>query len=179
MSRTPDRRVRRTQKALHAALLALIQERGWDAVSVQDVCRRADVGRSTFYLHFADKEELLVSGFGDLRTAMREHVAKGGPLAFATALLEHAREYHPLLKALAGRRTANAVQRGFIEVVKDLVAEDLPAGPMHAIAVSYVAGALWELLQWWLEQRKPPPAAELAAAFKRLTLPVLRAVQRS
>lgn len=175
-----DRRVRRTQHALHRALIQLVQERGWDAVSVRDVCERADVGRSTFYLHFADKEELLVSGFGDLLVTMRGHAvaAQGEPLAFTTALMEHARQYHPLLRALVGRRTGLAVQRGFMNVVKDLVRDDLRAGgtpsQQQEITVSYVAGALWELLHFWLEQRKPPPVAELAAAFKRLTLPVLR-----
>lgn len=178
-----DRRVRRTQRALHEALLQLIKERGWDAVSVRDVCELADVGRSTFYLHFADKEELLVSGFDDLLIALREHAAKanGEQLAFTTALMDHAREYHPLLKALIGRRTGLAVQRGFMDVVKTLVTDDLrnaaPLGPNQELAVAYVAGALWELLHWWFEQRKPPPAAELAATFKRLTLPVLRAAR--
>src|SRR6185437_2006254 len=66
-----DRRVERTQRALREALIRLVLERGWDDVSVQDVCARANVGRSTFYLHFADKEELLVSGFGGLQEALR------------------------------------------------------------------------------------------------------------
>lgn len=45
-----DRRVRKTRRLLHEALVTLILERGWDAVSVRDVCERADVGRSTFYV---------------------------------------------------------------------------------------------------------------------------------
>jgi len=178
-----DRRVRRTQRALREALIQLVKERGWDAVSVRAVCARADVGRSTFYLHFADKEELLVSGFADLRAALRQHAAKanGESLAFTSALMEHAREYYPLLKPLVGRKTGLAVQRGFMDVVKDLVTDDLRKGPQlspaQQIAVSYIAGALWELLHWWLEQRRPPPAVELAAHFRRLTLPVMRAAR--
>ena len=66
----PDRRVLRTRRQLRTALINLILERGWDAVSVSDVCARADVGRSTFYAHFADKEELLFSGFEELHATL-------------------------------------------------------------------------------------------------------------
>jgi AcrR family transcriptional regulator len=182
----PDRRVQRTQRTLREALIRLILERGWDGVSVQDICERADVGRSTFYVHFADKEELLVSGFGDLRKMLRAHLspASGEPLGFTIALIEHAREYEPLFKALVGRRTALAVQRSFMDVVTELVEEDLvhggaPPSPVREVAVSYVAGAFWEILRWWFEQRKPLPAAEIGGMFKRLTMPVLREVRRS
>jgi AcrR family transcriptional regulator len=178
----PDRRVLRTQRALREALLHLVRERGWDRVSVQDVCDRADVGRSTFYLHFADREELLVSGFGDLRQTLRTHLAPadGEPLGFTMALIEHAREFREIYKALVGRRTGRLVQQSFMDVLKDLVAEDLVRGASSAvpdIAVSYVAGAFWEVLSWWFEQRKPLPAVEVAAAFKQLTLPLLPVIR--
>src|SRR5512139_3251865 len=69
-ARPTDRRVLRTRATLREALVRLILERGWDDISVQDVCDRANVGRSTFYSHFADKEELLLAGFDDLRKAL-------------------------------------------------------------------------------------------------------------
>ena len=58
-----DRRIARTRRALRESLSSLVMERGWSAVSVQEICERADIGRSTFYLHYADKDELLLSGF--------------------------------------------------------------------------------------------------------------------
>jgi AcrR family transcriptional regulator len=170
---------------LREALVQLIRERGWDDVSVQDVCERADVGRSTFYVHFADKEELLVTGFDDLREILRAHLepAKEEPLGFAAALFEHARDYKELYRALVGRRTAVAVQQGFLSVVKELVADDLvragmPPNAVPEVAVSYVAGAFWHVLAWWLEQRSPLPVGDIAAIFKRMTLPVLRVIQQ-
>jgi AcrR family transcriptional regulator len=171
---------------LRDALVRLIRERGWDAVSVQDVCEHADVGRSTFYAHFADKEELLVTGFDDLLKMLRAHLepVKDEPLGFTVTLIEHAREYKELYRALVGRRTAVAVQRGFLGVVEELVTDDLvragmPTNAVPDIAVAYVAGAFWQVLSWWLEQRSPPPASELAETFKQMTLPVLRVVQQS
>ena len=56
--RSTDRRVLRTRAVLRDALITLVGESGWDAITVQDICDRAKVGRSTFYMHFADKEDL-------------------------------------------------------------------------------------------------------------------------
>lgn len=170
---------------LREALIRLIHERGWDEITVQDVCGRADVGRSTFYLHFADKEELLVSGFGDLRKQLREHVAatKAKPLGFTLALFEHARDYQPLYRALLGKRTGQVVYRGFLDLVIDLLDEDVaefaPAGPLRDAAVRYLAGAFWELLQLWATQPQRSSAIEVDELFRRLTMPVLRELRRS
>src|SRR4051812_15011818 len=62
-----DRRVRRTRRNLTDALIGLILERGYEAITVQDILDRADIGRSTFYAHFRDKDALLLSCFDDLR----------------------------------------------------------------------------------------------------------------
>jgi AcrR family transcriptional regulator len=176
--------VQRTQRLLHHAVLELLHERGWDAITVQDVCERADVGRSTFYVHFADKEELLVSGFAELRKELRAAAIAEPtkPLAFTRALLEHTREYEPVYRALLGRRTAQVVYRSWIEVVTELIDEDLaklvPAGPLRSAAVRYLAGAMWELLSWWSEQRKRSSSVDLDGTFRRLTLAVVRELQR-
>src|SRR6266511_3052594 len=66
-----DRRVRRTRRTLHEALIALILERGYERVTVQDILDRADVGRSTFYAHYRDKEALLLTSFDDVRDELR------------------------------------------------------------------------------------------------------------
>ena len=59
--KTTDRRVRRTRHALENALISLILEKGYDAVTIEEITDRADLGRTTFYLHFRDKEELLMN----------------------------------------------------------------------------------------------------------------------
>lgn len=177
-----DRRVLRTRRTLRDALIQLILKRGWDEVSVQDICAQADVGRSTFYTHFADKEELLLSGFDDLRTALRaQHApnagATAGPLAFAGAMIVHASENLRLFRALVGRRSALAVQTQFRRVVVDLVREDLarsaPNAPQLEALTHYLAGAFIELLSWWLDTRAGLEAAQLEALFHSLSAPVL------
>src|SRR5688572_29080610 len=111
----PDRRVTRTRRLLQDALVALVLEKGYEAVTVQEVLDRADVGRATFYAHFANREALLLSVFemmrGELREAMGglrsgdigrfgEGVGVLGPL-FAHAA-QHRRLYRALLNSRGG-----------------------------------------------------------------------------
>jgi AcrR family transcriptional regulator len=71
VARKKDRRVQRTNQLLRAALVSLIQEKGYENITVQNIIDRANVGRATFYAHFENKEHLLVSGFEDLRALLR------------------------------------------------------------------------------------------------------------
>lgn len=61
-----DRRVNRTRRALQDALQELIVEKGYEAVTVEEITDRANLGRTTFYLHYRDKEDLLLEGFSEL-----------------------------------------------------------------------------------------------------------------
>src|SRR5207247_11310009 len=101
-----DRRVRRTRQLLQDALIAMVIEKGYDATTVQDIIDRANVGRATFYAHFADKQTLLTSRLEDLRgvlTERRRHAS--GPLGFSLAMLEHARRHSPPSRPTVGRRS--------------------------------------------------------------------------
>ena len=177
-----DRRVERSQRTLHTALLELAHERDWAEITVLDVCERANVGRSTFYAHFADKEELLVSGFARLRDELREHAAGAGDrgLAFVAPLLEHARGHWYLVRMLVGDRTSALVHRRFVEVVMDLLSDELgtsvPAGAQRDATLRAVAGALAELVAWWIESRSALTVAEVEAAFRPIAEPALRAL---
>ena len=61
-----DRRIQRTRQGLRNALLELIKEKGYDFISVEEITRRANLGRATFYLHYKDKEDLLVDEFNEI-----------------------------------------------------------------------------------------------------------------
>src|SRR5262245_35977421 len=71
MAKAPDRRVQRTQRLLQDALISLIEERGYEDLSVQDIIDRANVGRATFYAHFDNKEDLLVSRLDGFRESLQ------------------------------------------------------------------------------------------------------------
>jgi AcrR family transcriptional regulator len=136
-------------------------------------------------VHFADKEELLLTGFGELREHLRAATVAepSKPLAFTRALLEHTHEYEPIYRALLGRQTARVVYRSWIDVVTQLLEEDLaklvPAGPLRSAAVRYLAGAMWELLGWWSEQPKRASSVDLDDTYRRLTLAVVRELRKA
>src|SRR3954451_9882475 len=54
-----DRRVRRTQRVLAQALIALTLEKGYANITIRDITERAGVGYATFFRHYRDKDELL------------------------------------------------------------------------------------------------------------------------
>jgi AcrR family transcriptional regulator len=128
-----DRRVRRTRELLRAALLSLIEEKGYAAITVQDILDRADVGRSTFYAHFTDKEDLLRSGFDEFRSTtpadMQPTAASAGAkvefLEPMLSVFRHVDEHRARWKPLAGKGGAELVIRVLQERVEDLVREHL------------------------------------------------------
>lgn len=170
-TRTPaasDRRSQRTRTALREAMLSLMHERAWDDIDVQQVCERANVGRSTFYNHFPNKEELLVGGFDDLRAILKQGRGPGGQVL---GLIEHAHQNRRLFRTLIGRRSGFAVQQRFREMLIKLVDEDLSEAPKkvpRAAAVRWVAGGLFELLIWWIESRSPMQPQQLHELFETL-----------
>jgi len=184
-----DRRSARTREALRGALVDLIAERGWDDIAVQDVCERANIGRSTFYSHYPNKDALLVGGLEDLQAELqrqaqaqadRSHgmIDTPGGFRFALGLIEHAHEQRKIFRGMIGRRSGYVVQQRFREMVIRLVSEELPAstdGLPRQAAARWLAAGFVELLSWWVEQRAPLPPAELAALFNQLAQPLLQA----
>jgi len=107
-ARKDDRRVQRTQQLLRTAVVSLIEENGFESLTVQDIIDRANVGRATFYAHFDNKEDLLVSGFEGLRAALKElqrqaHMGTVSPderlFAFSHEMFAHIAEYRKVFRA--------------------------------------------------------------------------------
>jgi len=183
--RGTDRRVQRTRQLLHGALIALIQEKGFEALSVQDIIDRANVGRATFYAHFENKDDLLVSGLEDFRTAIKEHQRRllhdrtgSGErvFLFSHEVFAHASAHRDLFRAMVGKRSGAVVQRLFQRILVELVREDLKAmgprggtGSMPVEAeVQYIAAGLWGLLSWWMDAKVRLPVEDVDAIFQRL-----------
>ncbi|MCK2215853.1 TetR/AcrR family transcriptional regulator [Actinomadura sp. ATCC 31491] len=177
-----DRRVRRTRRLVQEALVALILEKGYDAVTVTDVIHRADVGRSTFYAHFADKRDVLFSNLDELDFLRPGPVGEGGRLfAFSLPLFEHAHERRRLLRALLGRRGGgNQVLARGEELLHALVHDELraagarPSAALDLLATC-LAGAFLALLRSWVDGATTATPAELDAAFRAAVEPGARA----
>jgi len=179
---TTDRRVRRTHDALRAALLELILEHGFEATTVLQITERANVGRSTFYAHYADKEDLLQGSIEGLRAWLEEHMDADADqrqtevhpaLAFCLPMLEHAADSKPLFAAMIGRRGGQLL----VELTHDMWAALVRARWPGAdeIGVQAIAGAFGSTLAWWLTSAPHLTAAEVDARFRALFEPIIRA----
>ena len=192
MAKKQDRRVARTQQLIRQALLALIREKGFEPLTVQEIIDRANVGRATFYAHFDSKEDLLISGFEEFRASLRarqrDALSRGRTveerlLGFSHEVFAHTDQYRDVFRAMAGKRSGAAVQRLLHKLIVDLVREDVRgtvrterATPADAV-VQFIAGGLFGLLMWWMEARGRPTAAEVDALFRRLAIPALKAAR--
>ncbi len=177
-----DRRVRRTRDALRRALVELILENGFEATTVSQITERAQVGRSTFYAHYADKEDLLQGSIEGLRDHLQERVeaAQNGPggdvhpaLAFCLPMLEHADQNRALFAAMVGRRGGELLQ----ELVHDMWADFLRRhwDDADELAVQAVAGAFGSMLTWWLTSSVDLTPHQVDRRFRDLVEPALRA----
>src|SRR5205809_7879580 len=103
-NRATDRRVQRTRQLLQDALISMMIAKGYETTTVQDILDRANVGRATFYAHFADKETLLNSRLADLRSFLgaRQRQAPGSP-ALLLEVLDLGRAPPPVRTAIVGR----------------------------------------------------------------------------
>ena len=180
-----DRRIERTRTALRMALIELMHERGWDEIDVQTLCTRANVGRSTFYQHFPNKEALLKSSLAELKDALTaqaaDTAAESSPLSFVPGLIAHVHEMRELFRALLARRSAHYVQNHFREMLIEMILSDTPASGRTWQATArahYLAGALFELLVWWLGSNRPHNPHEIEALFAQWSVAVLDAPMR-
>jgi AcrR family transcriptional regulator len=100
MTRKVDRRTERTRAALMSAFVELILSRGYEAVGVEDIARRANVGRSTFYLHYASKDALLKESLERPSSSLAACVRGDATARMLMPLLEHFREQRSLNRVL-------------------------------------------------------------------------------
>ena len=165
-----DRRVARTRATLHHALLSLIVERGYEALSVQDICEAAGIGRSTFYAHYTGKDDLKRSGLDHLKTALKGHAAADG-LGFTAALFAHGHGFVGHYRALKGGLGAEVSIDALRTVLFELVCEALPPADTRferEVRVQFVVGALMSVLTWWLDTGAVESPEAVDALFHRL-----------
>ncbi len=166
-----DRRVARTRATLHHALLRLIVERGYDSISVQDICEAAGIGRSTFYAHYTGKDDLKRSGLDHLKAGLK---AQGEGLAFTRGLFAHGRGFLDHYKALQGGLGAQVSLEALRTVLNELVAESLPHEGTRferELRVHFVTGALVSVLTWWLDGGAAESPEAVDALFHEMIEP--------
>jgi AcrR family transcriptional regulator len=175
-----DARVRRTRDALGDALVALMQEKPFDTITVQDVLDRAKVGRSTFYSHYSDKDDLLMSDAEEFFESVAMMLSVRGDTSDRVfpvrEFFGHIIEAKQFVDALvsAGKMNDNMeLARGLFARGIERRLSELPKGrgisenERPAIAFAH-AGALIALLTWWVDRGMKQTPAEMDQLFHRL-----------
>lgn len=186
-----DRRVQRTRERLQKALIELIDERQYDAITIQDIVDRANVGRTTFYLHYSSKDELFISchkaivsefHYGPFYTCSREELlSPEAPVGMTLAYrhLEDVRtRLYPIFQSKDGQLLLRRIRDWNAQEIETSLraafAEAHSTIPFDVLA-NYLAGAQIALMQWWLEKRRPHTPENLAQTFHRLQRTAIRA----
>lgn len=185
-----DRRITRSKRALRGALIALIEERGLDAITVNDLCERADLNRGTFYNHFHDKENLLTALENEvlaevaLLQARMQSVTLGDMLAFRVAgrpvpalvdLFEYLRGESDFLRAVLGSggdvRFGPRLREAVCEnLVQNILHEKYRTNPTPFVCyyVAFYASAYLGIIARWVENGCPETPEEMARIAMRL-----------
>jgi len=188
-----DRRIQRTRALLHEALGSLIREKPYDRISVTEILDRAKISRSTFYVHFRGKDELLMSSMRALLLGVLSVDAGATTdaaekmVAFSLPLLSHIHEHRRSAKARLGERGRAILHEHLRRVLSEWIAQTMARdrGPPLSrsrrppiapeLLARHIASTFVLILHWWLDQRGGTSISEADRLFRALVMPVLRA----
>jgi AcrR family transcriptional regulator len=183
-----DRRSQRTRQLLIAALIELMQEKQFDAITVQDILERANVGRSTFYGHYTCKDDLLFSSVERMLHSLDQHSLRGVDSAKklfpSLELFRHVQEYKQLYRALVWGRGIDVLHKNFQAQLSKLVEDNLtvllpenrlPSVPLPALA-NFVAGSFLTILRWWVDSNNGYSPEQIDEMFQEMVQPGVQSV---
>jgi AcrR family transcriptional regulator len=184
MTGKQDRRSQRTRHLLSEALVSLIREKGYDTITVSDLIDRANIGRSTFYSHYRDKDDLFVGELDRVIELLSHRIPSQEDLPFfpSLGLFRHVGEEYELYKALVWspgidllikhlqKSLSHRIEQGFQESGREY---EIPIPVM----ASFIAGSFLTFLKWWLENKMSYAPEDMDEIFKKLTLPGVEALR--
>ena len=177
MSDKQDRRRQRTRHFLGEALVQLIREKDYNTITVSDIIERANVGRSTFYVHYRDKDDLFVGEMDRVIEVLSQSIPGQEEIPFfpSLGLFRHVGEEYELYKALVWtpgidllikhmqKSLSQRVEQGLQKSSKEF---DLPI----PVLANFIVGSFLTLLKWWLENKRTYSPEQIDEMFKKLTL---------
>ncbi|WP_055069982.1 TetR/AcrR family transcriptional regulator [Clostridium massiliamazoniense] len=185
-----DRRVIRTKKMIRSALAELIEEKGFNNISVTDLTQRADINRGTFYLHYIDKYDLLEKIENEIIQEIEEKTknlnsvnmmnidAINEPLPFMVKLFEYFRENSVIIKAILGpkgdltfeRKIKKFIETNLFEKQKLKSFNIDEAVISEEYFIQYILSADLGVIKHWLEKNMKESPNEMALTLARMSL---------
>ncbi len=189
-SKKVDIRVQRTRKWLQNALRELITEKHYNRISVADITDRAGVARPTFYLHYANKDELLLSQLDELLASLTiefEQMLTNRPLeneqALVIAVVQQIATQSALFRVILSHQASQLmferIRQYIVGLMSRLVQTDYiqtTDETLIALVADYMAGAFIHLVEGWLSRDMPYTPEALSHLFLALTIPGVQAI---
>ncbi len=160
------------------ALLRLSLEKGYDAVTIRDITDRADIAYSTFFRHYASKDDLLATEIktviDDLQNLIQRAHAQSRQ-AEGVLIFQHVAAHPAFFRVLF---TSQGTTRVLEDVQRDIVAHLVQSGVFPAdspippeIAANHFVATILALIRWWLEHDLPYTVEQMASFYSRLLAP--------
>jgi AcrR family transcriptional regulator len=173
---TRDRRVRRTQKALARALIALTLEKGYETITIREITDRAEVGYATFFRHYHDKDALLKDVLDvvldDLTTLLQTPMNDTNHEESGTLIFRYVQEHNEVVHVLLSSGRSSAMARRIIEAgIQSVFQQNVPLPKSLVppeIAAYHLVTATIALLQWWVENQMPYPPERMGLIYQEL-----------
>lgn len=177
-----DRRSQRTRQLVTSAMMDLLAEKRYEEITVQDILDRAGIGRSTFYSHYFDKEDVHTSILEEMIERMRRQLSEkpaGQEIVPSLELFQHIYQERPHFLAAMGSPSGERMWEMMQSALSNMSEQALLAAregtnqPLIPLSVvsQYLAGAFLNLLKWWVKAGMPYPPEEMDRIFQQLALP--------
>ncbi|WP_327114796.1 TetR/AcrR family transcriptional regulator [Nocardia sp. NBC_01730] len=171
-------RVRRTRTLLREALVELIEEHGFDRVTVGQIAERAMVSRAAFYRNYRDKYQLVEQIFDEAAAALTD--SSGGNSEFdrlrrLETFFDDVARYDRVYRALLGRKGSQWFAARIQDTVTSMTIEHLPLpSPVDDLVATLLGGMFLQTVTWWLTNNRPVPSRDMAADYARLAAALIR-----
>lgn len=181
-----DRRSQRTRQLLSEALVQLIREKDYHAITVSDIIERANVGRSTFYAHYRDKDDLFLGELDRVIEVLGQSLPGQEDMPFfpSLGLFRHVAEEYELYKALVWTPGIDLMIKHMQRSLSQRIEQGLEKSgtkfelPIPILA-SFIAGSFLTLLKWWLENKRMNSPEQMDETFQKLIMHGIQGAERN
>lgn len=192
MPRKVDSRIIRTKAALRKSLYELILERGYDDISIQNITDEARLGRATFYLHYRDKDDLLLDLMHTIsdaffQTLSKEEQEDNPYLSEGTLkrMFDYSEEYFDFFRIIVSDKSGVVGVRFLMQIMRENISntflemDERKINTLYTrdLVENYVAGAMFMIIFWWLENEMPIPAEDMARMLLKTNRAALAVVE--
>lgn len=186
-----DRRITRTKEALHRALGELVKEKGYSAVTIEEITSRAKMGRTTFYLHYQDKEDLVLESMEDRLSSVINLITSRPLLVWfresngrlMEMIFESVLENKDIFAIICHEPSSKVYDR-FHKIIYTMSMKMISESPWAQkkvgqlsisidFVINYFSGAMWSTIVWWADQGFEPNAREMSRNFSKMFFPGL------